>query len=309
VEGQLRVADGEKLPLAQAQLSIRGWAMEARLYAENPSAGFLPSTGPLTHLMLPGGIRIDSGVEQGDAVTPFYDPMIAKLIVHGESRGEACAKLAAACRAVEVWPVKTNAAFLARAAADPDFIAGRIDTGFIARHPGLIPPDAPDAGVVAQAAHALLAKGETPWEALHGFRLGAQSGEEIAVAIAGHTYKVAPASGPAPNPASVWSDGHARVLFAEGQAWPFGSPRFEGAADAAALDGAIVAPMPGMVTALAITQGQTVKRGEILLVLEAMKMENALVAPFDGVVAALNVALGASVTEGAVLVRIEKEQV
>jgi 3-methylcrotonyl-CoA carboxylase alpha subunit len=99
------------------------------------------------------------------------------------------------------------------------------------------------------------------------------------------------------------------VLFAAGQAWPFGPPRFEGAADAAALDGAIVAPMPGMVTALAVAQGQTVKRGEILLVLEAMKMENALVAPFDGVVAVLNAALGASVTEGAVLARIEKEQV
>jgi 3-methylcrotonyl-CoA carboxylase alpha subunit len=304
VEWQLRVADGEALPLAQAQLSIQGWAMEARLYAENPSAGFLPSTGPLTHLMLPSGIRVDSGVEQGDAVTPFYDPMIAKLIVHGESRGEACAKLAAACRAVEVWPVKTNAAFLARAAADPDFIAGRIDTGFIARHPGLIPPETPDAAVIAQAAHALLAKGETPWEALHGFRLGAPSGEEIAVAIAGHIYKATPA----PNPASVWSDGHARVLFAEGQAWPFGPPRFEGAADVGALDGAIVAPMPGMVTALPVMQGQTVKRGEILLVLEAMKMENALVAPFDGVVAVLNAALGASVTEGAVLARIEKEQ-
>jgi 3-methylcrotonyl-CoA carboxylase alpha subunit len=304
VEWQLRVADGEALPLTQEQLSIRGWAMEARLYAENPSAGFLPSTGPLTHLMLPGGIRVDSGVEQGDAVTPFYDPMIAKLIVHGDSRDEASAKLAAACRAVEAWPVKTNAAFLARAAADPDFIAGRIDTGFIARHPGLILPETPDATVIGQAAGALLARGETPWKALHGFRLGAPPAEEIAVAIAGHTYKVRPASDPAP----VWSDGHARVLFAGGQAWPFGPPRFDGAADAGVLDGTIVAPMPGMVTVLAITQGQAVKRGEILLVLEAMKMENALVAPFDGVVAALNAALGASVTEGAVLARIEKEQ-
>ena len=304
VEWQLRVADGEALPLAQDQLSIHGWAMEARLYAENPSAGFLPSTGILQHLRLPGNVRVDSGVEEGDAVTPYYDPMIAKLVAHGESRDDAATRLAAACRAVEIWPVRTNAAFLAHAAADADFLAGRIDTGFIARHPSLIPSETPDAAVIAQATRALLASGETPWEALHGFRLGAPPEGEIAVAIAGHIYKAAPA----PDPVLVWSDGHDRVLFAGGQAWPFGSPRFEGAAGAGVLDGAIVAPMPGMVTALAVTQGQSVKRGEILLVLEAMKMENALVAPFDGVVAALNAALGASVTEGAVLARVEKEK-
>ena len=305
VEWQLRVADGEKLPLVQNQLSLRGWAMEARLYAENPSAGFLPSTGTLEHLRLPGGIRLDSGVEEGDAVTPYYDPMIAKLIVHGESRDEACARLAAACRAVEVWPVKTNAAFLARAAADPDFVAGRIDTGFIARHPGLIASETPDPATIAHAAHALLATGETPWEALRGFRLGTPPSELIAVAVAGQMYQAIPL----PGPAGLWSDGHTRVLFGAGQAWPFGLSRFEGVVHAAAADGAIMAPMPGTVTALAVRQGQAVKRGEILLVLEAMKMENALAAPFDGVVARLNVALGASVTEGAVLAYIEKEQV
>ena len=304
VEWQFRVADGEGLPLAQDQLSIRGWAMEARLYAEDPSAGFRPSTGMLQHLRLPGDVRVDSGVEEGDAVTPYYDPMIAKLVVHGESRDEACAKLGAACSAVEVWPVRTNAAFLARAAAAPEFVAGRVDTGFIARHPGLIPPDAPDTAVIAQAARALLACGDTPWEALHGFRLGAPPSHTIAVAIAGRIYEAMPA----PTASPTWSDGHARVLFARGQAWPFGPPRFEGTSDVGALDGAIVAPMPGMVTVLAVTQGQVVRRGEILLVLEAMKMENALVAPFDGVVAELNARLGASVTEGVVLARVEKER-
>jgi 3-methylcrotonyl-CoA carboxylase alpha subunit len=248
---------------------------------------------------------VDSGVQEGDAVTPYYDPMIAKLVVHGESRDATAAKLATACRAVEVWPVRTNAAFLARVVADPDFLAGRIDTGFIVRHPGLIPSETPDAAVIARAAHALLASGETPWEALHGFQLGGSPRDEIAVAIAGQTFKAVPASDPAP----IWSDGHVRVLFAGGQAWPFGVPRFEGASHAGALDGAVVAPMPGMVTALAVRQGQTVRRGEILLVLEAMKMENALVAPFDGVVVALNVQLGASVTEGTVLACIEEEQI
>ena len=298
VEWQLRVASGEKLPKIQDQLSITGHAMEARLYAENPSAGFLPSTGPLTHLVLPSGIRIDSGVEQGDAVTTYYDPMIAKLIAHAPTREAAAIQLAVACRAVEVWPVKTNAAFLARAASDPDFVAGRIDTGFIVRHPDLVPGETPPPAVIARAAQALLPKGAGPWAALTGFRPGAAYETEIAVSIAGHIYKAAPA----PGGARIAGD----VLFADGQAWPFSAPRFEGGLDQAAGDGALIAPMPGMVTALNVQQGQAVKRGDVLLVLEAMKMENGLKAPFDGTVAELKVALGAQVSEGAVLARIEK---
>ena len=300
VEWQLRVASGEVLPKTQDQLSITGHAMEARLYAENPSVGFLPSIGPLTHLKLPHGIRVDSGVEQGDAVTPYYDPMIAKLIVHASTREEACAGLAAACRAVEVWPVKTNAAFLARAANDPDFAAARIDTGFIARHPDLVPGDVPSPAVIAQAAYALLPKGDGPWVALTGFRAGAAPEPQVTVQIAGHIYKSAPASGDA----RVWGD----VLFADGLAWPFSAPRFEGAGQTAAGDGALTAPMPGTVTALNVQQGQTVKRGDVLMVLEAMKMENGLKAPFDGTVTELHVTLGAQVTESALLARIEKEK-
>jgi 3-methylcrotonyl-CoA carboxylase alpha subunit len=303
VEWQLRIAAGEKLPRTQDQLSISGWAMEARLYAENPSAGFLPSIGPVTHLKLPGDIRVDSGVEQGDAVTPFYDPMIAKLIVHAPSREQAAASLAAACRAVEIWPVHTNAAFLARAAADPEFVAGCVDTGFIARHPDLIPPQTPSQAVIAHAAFALLAKGAGPWTSLQGFRLAAPAQGEVAVRVAGKLYKCVPQAGLEP----VWQDGGTGVLFAEGQAWPFGPWRFEGSAAGGSADGAIVAPMPGMVTAVAVKQGQSVQRGEVLVVLEAMKMENGLVAPFDGVVTALDVVLGSQVREGSVLARIEKK--
>ncbi|MDB5741089.1 MAG: methylcrotonoyl-CoA carboxylase [Alphaproteobacteria bacterium] len=304
VEWQLRVASGEPLPRSQSELSIKGWAMEARLYAENPSAGFLPSIGPLSRLKLPSDIRVDSGVEEGGVVTPFYDPMIAKLIVHADRREEAAARLAAACRAVEVWPVRTNAAFLARAAADPDFVAGRIDTGFIARHPSLIPPDAPDARLVARAAQALLQGGDGPWTALQGFRVAAPSDGTIAVAMGGHIYNAVPAEGPE----AVWRDGEDHVLFADGQAWAVCAPRFGGVTAAGPTDGILVAPMPGMVTALQVKMGQAVRRGEVLLVLEAMKMENGLVAPFDGVVAALEVTLGAQVREGAVLARIEKDK-
>ncbi len=304
VEWQLRVASGEPLPKSQGELSIGGWAMEARLYAENPSAGFLPSIGPLTHLRLPADIRVDSGVDEGGAVTPSYDPMIAKLIVHADTREAAAARLAAACGAVEVWPVKTNAAFLARAAADPDFVGGRIDTGFIDRHPGLIPPDRPDAQIVARAAQALLPAGAGPWTGLRGFRVGASAMAEVSVAIGGHIYKGVPAEAPE----AVWQDGETHVLFADGQAWPFSVPRFEGGATVGAADGVLVAPMPGMVTALAVTAGQAVRRGEFLLVLEAMKMENSLVAPFDGVVTSLDVTLGAQVREGMVLARIDPAQ-
>ena len=144
VEWQLRVAAGEPLPLTQDELTISGAAMEARLYAENPATGFLPSTGPLTHFRLPGDVRIDTGVAEGGEVSAFYDPLIAKLIVHRPTRSAAAMALAEACRRVEVWPVKTNAAFLARTLADADFIAGRVETGFIpARIEQLVPVSDP----------------------------------------------------------------------------------------------------------------------------------------------------------------------
>src|SRR6202045_4274040 len=123
VEWQFRVASGEPLPLAQDELAINGWAVEARLYAENPSAGFLPATGAAKHLRLPKDVRIDCGIEEGGEVTGYYDPMIAKLIVHAPNRKAAARKLTAACAGVEAWPVRTNAAFLARVADDAAFVA------------------------------------------------------------------------------------------------------------------------------------------------------------------------------------------
>ena len=132
VEWQLRVACGEALPLQQDQITLRGHAMEARLYAEDPAKGFLPSAGRLlAHGVAGRGQSRYSGFEQGDFVTPHYDPMIAKLIVHADDRSAAAAALAKACAAVQVWPVKTNAAFLARCAAHADFVAARVDTDFI----------------------------------------------------------------------------------------------------------------------------------------------------------------------------------
>ncbi|WP_267397184.1 MULTISPECIES: biotin carboxylase N-terminal domain-containing protein [unclassified Sphingomonas] len=302
VEWQLRVAAGEPLPRRQDELSITGWAMEARLYAENPASGFLPSTGPLERLRFPAGVRVDSGVEEGGEVTPFYDPMIAKLIVHGRSRGEAAARLAAAARGTEVWPVRTNAAFLACAGADPAFVAGAVDTGFIERHADrLIPPTEPSERVRQAAVAAILpvATGD-PWTGLPGFRVNAPSDLQVAVEIAGKPYLVERGT----PPAATLADG---VLFIDGEAWPY-APRRAGHVDGSGDgDGAIVAPMPGRVIAVLVTAGQTVAKGERMLVLEAMKMEQALLAPFAGTVATLGVSEGEQVAEGVVLARIERE--
>ena len=196
VEWQLRVASGEPLPRRQDELAITGWAMEARLYAENPAAGFLPSTGRLEHFRLPDGVRVDSAVEEGGEVTPFYDPMIAKLIAHTDTREAAAAKLAAACRVVEVWPVKTNAAFLARCLAEPDFVARRVDTGFIgARLEALAgassaPAEAWLAGaaVISDQAHWDLHEPDKPWspwtpDDLFGFRLNREAGAPIRLGL------------------------------------------------------------------------------------------------------------------------------
>ena len=306
VEWQLRVASGEPLPKRQDELTISGWAMEARLYAENPATGFLPSTGRLDHLRLPQDIRVDSGVEEGSEITPHYDPMIAKLIVHAPSRIEAAEKLAKACGEVEIWPVKTNAAFLTRAAAHADFIAGRIDTGFIERHPAqLIPAVEPNATVLQATARALMANApDNPWAALAGFRIAASNHLAIAVQIAGtvHTVTVDMAAAPVGTCATI-ADGE-QVLFVDGQAWPFGTPRADRTGGGVASDGAIMSPMPGRVIAVEVEQGDSVKKGQRLIVVEAMKMEQGLVAPFDGVVTELKTTAGAQVTEGMLLARV-----
>ncbi|MEP6829757.1 MAG: biotin carboxylase N-terminal domain-containing protein [Rhizomicrobium sp.] len=303
VEWQLRVASGEELPKTQDQLSINGWAMEARLYAENPSTGFLPSTGCITHLQLPPDIRVDSAVEQGDMVTPYYDPMIAKLIVHAATRAEAVAGLAAACRAVEVWPVKTNAGFLARASMQADFVHGGIDTGFIERHAAqIVPSTEPDAAVTGAAAAALLPTGKgDPWAALIGFRNGAVPDIRVAVEISGKTYIAPPVKA-----GTVREIGGDRVLFLAGDAWAFSAPVPRSSGEADTGDGAVQAPMPGAVIQVEAAKGKHVRRGERLLVLEAMKMEYVLVAPFDGIVVELTVSAGSQVEEGALLARIEK---
>jgi 3-methylcrotonyl-CoA carboxylase alpha subunit len=309
VEWQLRIASGEPLPKLQHELAISGWAMEARLYAENPATGFLPSIGRLDRLRLPNDIRVDSGVEEGGEITAHYDPMIAKLIAHAPDRSAAAAKLAKACGQVEVWPVRTNAGFLARAASHADFISGCIDTGFIERHAAqLIPGSEPDAAVLQATARALIPdQADDPWSALTGFRIAASLDIDVVVQIAGATHVVAVDLTAEPTGTlATMADGE-RLLFVDGQAWAYGQPRADRSEGGAASDGMILSPMPGRVIAVEVALGDKVKKGQRLVVIEAMKMEQGLVAPFDGVITELKAIADAQVTEGMLLVRVEKE--
>ncbi len=308
VEWQFRVACAEPLPLVQSQISMHGHAIEARLYAEDPGSGFLPSTGQLTHFVLPTDARIDSGFERGDVLTPFYDPMIAKLIVHRETREAAAAALAKTCAGIEVWPVKTNAGFLARCADHPDFVAGSIDTSFIEQHlEALISEASP---VVPASAGAALSRDRdgdaSPWSAVRGamgFRLNASSALTSWVYIDGRPRQVAlDFTGSTQFTIDPNRD---VIFFAEGYAHTLSAQPPEALAATAVGDGMIRAPMPGRVAKLAVGAGDSVTAGQTMVVLEAMKMEHALTAPFDGVVVETSIAEGAQVTEGTVLARLE----
>jgi 3-methylcrotonyl-CoA carboxylase alpha subunit len=307
VEWQLRVASGEPLPKQQNELSINGHAIEARLYAEDPAKGFLPSVGKLEHFDLGEEGRIETGVEEGDQISPFYDPMIAKLIGTGVDREDAIGELASVLDDVEVWPVRTNAAFLLNAVTDPDFLSGAIDTSFIPRKlDQLLPGTEPDDTISRSAAAVaiLAAEEQAPLPNLAGFRLNAPP--RLAATLGGETVELGDEDEIAE--VSGFADEQRVVVFSEGQAYEFGlAPRGTGATHGVH-DGEIEAPMPGRVTAVEVSSGEKVAKGQRLLTLEAMKMEHALTAPFDGTVAELNAKAGAQVTEGQLLVKVEPEE-
>jgi acetyl/propionyl-CoA carboxylase alpha subunit len=308
VEWQLRVASGEKLPLKQDELKITGHAIEARLYAENPETGFLPSTGPLTLLAWPRHARVDTGVEEGGDVSAHYDPMLAKLIVHAESRTEAARRLAEACAQLKVWPVKANAGFLARALAHADFISGDVDTGFIDRRlDALIEAPRPGEAVLQSAARAIAAAhrgGDAPWAGLAGFRLNAPARPVVHLRRGEDTFDIV-LDAQAGAREVVLMEG-AAVVFENGDAFQFALDTGEApGGEAAAVDGAILSPMPGKIVSVAARAGARVKKGDALVVLEAMKMEHTLVAPFDGRITELNAKPGAQVSEGVLLAKLE----
>src|SRR6056297_205062 len=333
VEWQLRVAAGEGVPARQEDLSITGHAFEARLYAEDVPKGFLPATGTLTHLAFPDGVRADSGIRAGDAISPFYDPMIAKLIVRGATREAALAKLRAALAGTEVAGSVTNLAFLRRLATHRGFGAGDVDTGLIDRNLDTLAADpAPDSRVQALAALGALGlhRDAAP---LQGFHLWAPlvrtarvvfGEDEIAATIGTlgpgvYDVQIAEVRHRVARTRAGWSVGGERVparvvrhaagvsvFWSDGFHFAIPDPLARGAAAAVGAD-VIEAPMPGLVKAVFVCAGEAVTAGQRLAILEAMKMEHTLTAWRDGTIAEVLAEAGAQVEAGAALVRLEED--
>jgi 3-methylcrotonyl-CoA carboxylase alpha subunit len=313
VEWQLRVASGETLPKRQDELSITGWAMEARLYAEDPAKGFLPSTGRLEVMKLPDSLRIETGAAEGDFISPFYDPMIAKLVKSATSREAAIEGLAAACRQVAVAPVKTNAWFLGRLLERPEFERAAITTAFIASHIDVLTASpSPSDALLNAAAEREFWRDVAPEETelmrgLRGFRLNSKSNADVTVSIDGAPTVVSVDWGTAEqywDGFGYWSE---EFLFEQGAAFAVAPARSSGNSLGTAADGAILSPMPGRIIAVEVAAGDSVSKGQKLVTLEAMKMEHTLTAPFAGVVAELSAAEGAQVSEGVLLARVERK--
>ncbi len=339
VEWQLRVAAGQTLPASQDAITLNGHAIEARLYAEDPARDYAPSIGRLTAFSAPADLaRIDTGVQVGDVISVHYDPMIAKLVVHAPTRAEALGRLHAALCATDVAGVATNLDLLTRIAAHPDFAAGGIDTGFIARHAGtlLAPAPPPDADTLALAAAGILhaqarPAPASPWEATDGWWPNANPWREIAFVAdeTAHTIRFRNVAGvietvtgtvlenPAATPDGRLAvtldgrrrrfffqrDGQAILLRADGTTWRLRLPDpAAAAAEDADAAGGLAAPLPGQVTQVLASPGQAVRRGEVLVVMEAMKTVFRLAAPRDATIESLGCRAGDAVTEGQVLI-------
>ena len=342
VEWQLRVAAGEPLPRARERLSIHGHAIEARVCAEVPERGFLPATGRLHRLVLPYGVRVDSGVREGDTVTPFYDSMIAKLVCCGPTRAAALARLAAALRDCQVAGCATNLGFLARLVRDERFVAGEVDTGLVEREmetlarPAAPPEAAVFVALLVAGGFAALPRPQDPWTALTGWRHFGHDGQRVrlehgeraveattvrrgaqrvAVTLDGDERGVR-VVGVNERNIAVEIDGRrvtagffrapdAVHVLLDDDTWDFRIADRPSAIDEGeATEDSLRAPMPGRVVRVDAAPGHKTTRGEPLLVLEAMKMEHTLRAPRDGVVEEVAVGAGDQVEEGAVLLRL-----
>ncbi len=312
VEWQLRVASGEVLPKRQDELSINGWAMEARLYAEDPAKGFLPSVGPVRELSFfpDAPDRLETSVEEGDEVSPFYDPMIAKIICARASRRETITTMQNVLSGACVRPITTNAAFLALLLKDNGFSAGEVDTGLIAaRGDGLTARLRPSDELL-QRATATLVGGKTNriWEGGRPIRLNCvpKTGTKLSDEV-GTTYSFNLLAG-----GWGWQhfgNAHDEIEMLEnGQNYVFRLPRPDSAIGDSAATGSIISPMPGRIIAVEVATGQSVTKGQKLVTLEAMKMEHSLTAPFDGTVVELNAQAGGQVSEGTLLVRLDKAE-
>jgi acetyl-CoA/propionyl-CoA carboxylase biotin carboxyl carrier protein len=330
VELQLRVAAGEPLPLGQADVERRGWAIEARLYAEDPATGFLPSSGEVVAYREPAGVRVDSGIERGTVVGTDYDPMLAKVVAAGDDRGEALGRLRRALGELVVAGPTTNAAYLRALLARPEVIAGEMDTGLIERLGDEVAAPAPGPELAALASIAMLGEPEDddPWSSRTGWRQqgpawirrtleGPDGPVEVGVRAGACSWEWSvDVDGPKTGQIDKFS-AHQPVVVRDGEAvWivdrDVGAVRFAAAAGDADAGGhgeaSLEAPMPGTVVQLRVEPGATVAAGETLVVLESMKMEISIAAPRDGSVAEVLVAAGDQVDRGAVLIELAEEE-
>ena len=360
VEWQLRVAAGEHLPLQQAALNIHGHAIEARVYAENPEKGFLPSIGSLHHLQTPAAVnfelgisagqpaavRIDSGVREGDAISPFYDPMIAKLIVWGEDRKTALARMGQALAQYQIVGLASNIGFLQRLVKSDAFAGADLDTGLIERNSAQLFPalQAAPLNALALAAISLVlderkgADAADPWSRPSGWRLNsrlqrqlsfsddysAQAGAPYALELQYQHDDTWQLSLNGVSVALALADQYGANLYLKvGEHTVHGSvvrvadsfhvftqglqvqlqfhDPMKHAGETEAEGGRLTAPMPGKVVAVLVSAGQSVKKGEPLVIMEAMKMEHTIAAPHDGVVEEILYAVGDQVTDGVAL--------
>ncbi|MFE5841905.1 acetyl-CoA carboxylase biotin carboxylase subunit [Streptomyces niveus] len=331
VEWQLRVAAGERLPFTQDDITLTGHAIEARICAEDPARGFLPSGGRVLSLREPAGdgVRTDSGLSEGTEVGSLYDPMLSKVIVHGPDRATALRRLRAALAETVTLGVPTNAGFLRRLLAHPAVVAGDLDTGLVERDaqslvPAEVPPEVYEAAAAvresALAPTPAPATGWTdPFSVPNGWRMGAAPVPVTHhLRVAGHepvTHRL-PAAGPSahvePGRVTVTVDGVTHTfhraddwLGRDGDSWHVQDhdpveAALLGAAGAGGLD-ALTAPMPGTVTVVKVAVGDEVVAGQGLLVVEAMKMEHVVSAPHDGTVTELDVLPGSTVAMDQVL--------
>jgi 3-methylcrotonyl-CoA carboxylase alpha subunit len=341
VEWQLRIAQGERLPRAQAQMTQRGFAVEARLYAEDPAHEYLPSVGQITHLRWPEsvpGLRLDTGVESGDEISTYYDPMLGKIIAWGESRATAIELLHRALSEVEIVGVATNRALLTSVLADREFRRGAVGTDFLnVRRAKLLFGEPAAAGLdIALGAVWCAAKNtgiNALWEDSRGWRLAAPAGttwrfaegnavveatasEEYLVRVSKDDYAVRVLSRSADlllvecqgqrQSISVFDANPLLHLFSDGRHVVLHLERTDDALQVAgdSEQGSLLTPLPGTIVAVHVATGQQVARGTPLVTVEAMKMEHTLTAPYDGVVSRIAYTLTDRVQAGAVLVEL-----
>lgn len=308
VEWQIRVAQGEALP-DQDKITLKGHAVEARLYAEDPANDFLPSVGDLVLLNMPKANRVDTGVEQGGEVSIYYDPMIAKLIALADNRVQAISALEDMCRGTGVYPIKTNARFLANCLSHPSFVAGEVSTNFISQESETLFYENAISEDLESLSFAMAPSVEsTDFAASDGWRLNQPfrttfyrmlNGEEIALNFkpSSQTLKSHIKRSRVPKGDVVFIDGLTYLL--ENMA----------ATSSGAIGGnTLTASMPGKIIAVNAKAGDAVKAGDPLIVMEAMKMEMTLEAPRDGIVAEVNFETGALVSDGEILLTLEDEK-